>query len=95
MALLGRGGRSGERRRLDPGALAVTHAAPVCRVWGLARSGVYQRLREAPVIPGQRPGRTLWPDAGRTLGRSDPACALAKPFHGEGYRKVWARLRHA
>ena len=70
--------------------------ARVCRVWGLARSGVYRRRRtgEAPAIPRRRPGpQGPMPDT--DLLAAIRGVLLASPFHGEGYRKVWARLRHA
>ena len=69
--------------------------ARVCRVWGVARSGVYRLRRAAavPPAPRRRPG---------PLGSVDDIGLVTairrvlaeSPFHGEGYRKVWARLRH-
>ena len=69
--------------------------ARVCRVWGVARSGVYRRRRtgDAPPAPRRRPGpQGPMPDA--ALVEAIRGVLLASPFHGEGYRKVWARLRH-
>ncbi len=69
--------------------------ARVCRVWGVARSGVYRRRRpaDAPAVPRRRPGpQGPMPDA--DLVEAIRGVLLASPFHGEGYRKVWARLRH-
>jgi len=67
----------------------------VCRVWGVARAGIY-RWREAanrPEPPRRRPGpQGPMPDA--ALVTEIRAVLAASPFHGEGYRKVWARLRH-
>jgi putative transposase len=68
--------------------------AVVCRVWRLARSTVY-RHREAPraAVP-RRPGPVgPMPDA--DLLAAIRAALAASPFHGEGHRKVWARLRVA
>ena len=69
--------------------------AVVCRVWGLARSTVYRAL--APpraATPRRRPGPVgPMPDA--ELVAAIRAVLAASPFHGEGHRKVWARLRHA
>lgn len=68
--------------------------ALVCRVWKVARATVYRR--RVPVDPGprRRPGpEGPMPDAGlleRIRGVLD-----ASPFHGEGHRKIWARLRFA
>lgn len=69
--------------------------ARVCRVWDFARSGVYRRRQaaEAPARPRRRPGpQGSMPDA--ALVEAIRGVLLASPFHGEGYRKVWARLRH-
>jgi putative transposase len=68
--------------------------ATVCRVWRLARSGVYRRLAPTPAAPPQRRGPTgAMTDAALTA--AIRAVLTASAFHGEGHRKVWARLRHA
>jgi putative transposase len=69
--------------------------AAVCRAWRLARSGVYRRRAPAPLeaTPPRRPGPVgPMPDA--ELLAAIQAVLAASPFHGEGHRKVWARLRH-
>ena len=69
--------------------------ARVCRVWGVARSGVYRGRRAAvvPPVPRRRPGPVgPMDDAG--LVAAIRQVLIDSPFHGEGYRKVWARLRH-
>ena len=64
----------------------------VCRVWGRARSSVYARRHatraraprcRGPV--GAAPNDVLVGHIRRVL--------EASPFHGEGYRKAWAKLR--
>ena len=70
----------------------------VCRIFGLARSTAsYLKARQA-VPPERRPvpgkrgpvGAATDDDLVQHIRR-----VLAEsPFHGEGYRKVWARLRH-
>ena len=65
----------------------------VCRVWHRARSSVYARLqatrspapcrRRGPI--GAAPDDVLVAHLRRVL--------EASPFHGEGYRKAWAKLR--
>ena len=65
----------------------------VCRVWARPRSSVYARRqaprdctrghRRGPV--GAAPDEVLVVHIRRVL--------EASPFHGEGYRKVWAKLR--
>jgi putative transposase len=69
--------------------------AAVCRAWRLARSGVY-RHRAAPASspPRRRPG-PIGPMPDADLVVAIRAVLAASPFHGEGHRKVWARLRHA
>ena len=68
--------------------------ARVCRVWGLSRASVYRGRRvTAPCALRRRPGpQGPMPDA--ALVEAIRGVLLASPFHGEGYRKVRARLRH-
>ncbi len=69
--------------------------ARVCRGWGVARSGIYRCRRAAatPPAPRRRPGpEGPMPDA--ALVEAIREVLIDSPFHGEGYRKVWARLRH-
>jgi transposase InsO family protein len=69
--------------------------ARVCRIWGVARAGIYRSRRAAvmPPAPRRRPGpQGSMPDAG--LVEAIRQVLTDSPFHGEGYRKVWARLRH-
>ena len=65
----------------------------ICRVWRCARSSVYAR-RQATLTPtshrrrgpvGAAPDDVLVGHIRRVL--------EASPFHGEGYRKAWAKLR--
>ena len=67
--------------------------AVVRRVWPIPRSKVYRH--QAPPSPAQPRRR------GPAGPMPDPALLEAirgvladSPFHGEGHRKVWARLRH-
>ena len=73
--------------------------ARVCRVWGVARSGVY-RLRQAAAVPPAPPAPRRRPGPQGPMDDAGLVTAIRRvladsPFHGEGYRKVWARLRHA
>lgn len=66
-----------------------------CRALGVARSTLYAvRARQQRATPLQKRGpKTAWTDAELTERIRD---VLARsPFVGEGYRKVWARLRGA
>jgi hypothetical protein len=69
--------------------------AAVCRVWRVARSGVYRHLTP-PATPPGRPG-PVGPLVDGALLAAIRAVLTASPFHGEGHRKVWvpaARRRH-
>jgi transposase InsO family protein len=68
--------------------------AVVCRVWRLARSGVYRHLSAPALSPAQRRG-PLGTMSDEALTTAIRGVLAASPFHGEGPRKVWARLRHA
>src|SRR4051794_19147866 len=68
--------------------------AAVCRVWRLARSGVYRHLSASPPMAAQRRG-PLGAMSDEALTIAIRGVLSASPFHGEGHRKVWARLRHA
>ncbi len=68
--------------------------ARVCRMWGVSRASIYRGRRvTAPCGPRRRPGPPgPMPDS--ALVEAIRHVLIASPFHGEGYRKVWARLRH-
>ena len=66
--------------------------AAVCRAWRIARSGVY-RQRTPSSAPRRRGPMGALSDAALTA--AIKAVLAASPFHGEGHRKVWARLRYA
>lgn len=68
--------------------------AVVCRVWRLARSGVYRQQAPPPDTVAQRRG-PMGPMSDDALTSEIRAVLDASPFHGEGHRKVWARLRFA
>ena len=67
--------------------------AAVCRVWRLARSSVYRHQAPPPATPPRRRG-PLGAMSDEVLTTAIRAVLAASPFHGEGHRKVWARLRH-
>jgi putative transposase len=67
--------------------------AAVCRVWRLARSGVYRHLSASPTAVHRRGPLGAMSDEALTT--AIRGVLSASPFHGEGHRKVWARLRHA
>ena len=69
--------------------------ARVCRVLEIPRSTIYaaRSRRQAPVVARKRGPKTAWTDA--ELTEQIRAVLVRSPFVGEGYRKVWARLRLA
>ena len=67
--------------------------AVVCRAWRFARSGVY-RHQISPADTPRRPG-PIGAMSDEALTAAIRAVLAASPFHGEGHRKVWARLRYA
>lgn len=66
--------------------------ARVCRVWGVARSTLYWQ-RHPSSAPGTRRG-PVGPCPDDELVDHIRRLLETSPFPGEGYRKVWARLRH-
>lgn len=66
----------------------------VCRVWRRPRSTVYHRRRQGQAggTAPKRPGPQGPYDDATLVGHIRKVLADS-PWHGEGYRKVWARLR--
>jgi transposase InsO family protein len=71
--------------------------ARVARVWRMSRATVYRHRAAAGAAAPARPVRRgpvgVCPDA--ELVEHIRARILGSRLHGEGYRKIWARLRHA
>jgi putative transposase len=65
----------------------------VCRIWGLPRSSFYHAIHRVAVVHPVRRG-PVPPVAEDRLLTAIQADLAASPFHGEGHRKVWARLRY-
>ena len=66
----------------------------VCRVWARPRSSVYARRHATRARPPRRPGPVGAASDDVLVGHIRRVLA-ASPFHGEGYRKAWAKLRVA
>ena len=83
-------------RGLSPATGRRYGLARVARAWRLSRATVYRHRhrRDAAPCPRPRPG-PVGPCPDAELVGHIRARILASRLHGEGYRKVWARLRHA
>lgn len=80
-------------RQRSPGTGRRYPLTMVCAVYRVARSSVYAAPRPPSTPPPAKRGpTTLVSDA--TLVDAIRAILAACPFHGEGYRKVRARLAH-
>jgi putative transposase len=68
--------------------------ALVCRIWRAPRATVYRHQAPPRTEPPRRPG-PVGPRSDAALLAAIRAVLAGSPFHGEGHRKVWARLRVA
>ena len=83
------------RGAVSPGTGRPYPLTMICAVWRVPRSTVYQAMAPGPVAPvirAKRGPKTAVSDA--ELVEAIRAVLAATPFHGEGYRKVRARLAH-
>ncbi len=82
-------------RVVSPSAQRPYRLAEVCRIWGVPRSSVYAaRQRGGGALPARRQGPT-GPCSDHELVERIRQALTASPFHGEGDRKAWARLRYS
>ena len=80
-------------RTVSPSSGRPYGVARVCRVWRTARATVYRHRSPPRAEPPRRSG-PVGPMPNAALVEAIRAVLAASPFHGEGHRKVWARLRH-
>src|SRR4051794_34088300 len=78
-------------RQVSPATERVYGLERVTRIWGVSRATVYRHRRPAAVTR-RRPG-PLGPMADEALVAAIRRLLADSPFHGEGYRKLWPRLR--
>lgn len=84
-------------RTLSPSVSRIYGLDRVCRSWHVSRATVHRRrgVANRPEAPHRcRPG-PQGPMRDDDLASAICAVLRNSPFHGEGYRKVWARLRVA
>ena len=81
-------------RRVSPSTAQVYGLQRVTRIWGVLRATVYRHRHQPEATERRRPG-PLGAMADEGLVRAIRRLLQDSPFHGEGYRKLWARLRFA
>jgi len=81
-------------RHVSPSTNRSYGVLQVTRVWGTSRATVYRHRRCDVPCPRRRPG-PVGPLPDEALVEAIRELLAAGQFHGEGYRKVWARLRFA
>ena len=81
-------------RTVSPSVKRAYGLSRVCLTWRLSRATIWRHSRAAdlPAAPRRRPG-PQGPISDDALASEIRALLAASPFHGEGYRKIWARLR--
>ena len=81
-------------RQVSPSTDRVYGLQRVTRIWGVSRATVYRHRHRSEAIERRRPG-PLGAMTDEELVRAIRRLLQDSPFHGEGYRKLWARLRFA
>jgi len=81
-------------RQVSPSTAQVYGLLRVTRLWGVSRATLYRHRRPTQVVERKRPG-PLGAMADEDLVVEIRQLLTDSPFHGEGYRKLWARLRFA
>ena len=81
-------------RQVSPSTSRPYGILRVTRLWGRSRATLYRHRRSDPPRCRRRPG-PLGPMPDEALVEAIRKLLVASPFHGEGHRKVWARLRFA
>jgi transposase InsO family protein len=81
-------------RTASPSSGKPYGVATVCRTWRVARATLYRHRTPARQASPRRPG-PIGPMPDADLVEEIRRVLHDSPFHGEGHRKVWARLRIA
>ena len=81
-------------RRVSPSTDQAYGLQRVTRIWGVSRATLYRHRHRSEAVRRRTPGpRGAMSD--EALVGKIRQLLQASPFHGEGYRKLWARLRFA
>ena len=81
-------------RQVSPSTAQVYGLLRVTRLWGVSRATLYRHRHRSAEAVRRRPGpQGAMADEG--LVAAIRQLLEDSPFHGEGYRKLWARLRFA
>jgi putative transposase len=81
-------------RRVSPATGQAYGLQRVTRIWGVARATIYRHRHGADAAHRRKSG-PLGAMADQDLAGMIRQLLTDSPFHGEGYRKLWARLRFA
>jgi putative transposase len=81
-------------QRVSPATGRIYGLERVTRIWGVARATIYRHRHGADATHRRKSG-PLGAMADQDLAGVIRQLLTASPFHGEGYRKLWARLRFA
>jgi transposase InsO family protein len=81
-------------RQVSPSTDRAYGLQRVARVWGASRATAYRHRRRSGDTPHRRPG-PLGAMTDDALVEAIRRLLTDSPFHGEGHRKLWARLRFA
>jgi putative transposase len=79
-------------RQTSPATDQVYGLQRVTRIWGVSRATIYRHRHRSEPVARKRPG-PLGAMADEALVAAIRQLLRDSPFHGEGYRKLWARLR--
>jgi putative transposase len=82
-------------RRVSPSVKRSYGVQRVTRVWGTSRATLYRHRGQRDEPRSRRRPGPVGPMPDPALVEAIRALLAASPFHGEGHRKIWARLRFA
>jgi transposase InsO family protein len=81
-------------QRVSPATGRIYGLERVTRIWGVARATIYRHRHRADATHRRKSGPP-GAMADQNLVQAIRQLLTDSPFHGEGYRKLWARLRLA